>query len=229
MRQVRREQEEAVERAKRTYGDRASVRPRATSGRAGRVAEDLDDGVDSLNDLDIDSVIAEPTVRASNYSGTASPERRSVLRDQALAIDRAKASSSRRLSGRFLDEDIPVYKEPYYSEDEISGADFDPAGRSYYASLSPSRQRVKREQSLAIDRARTSSIRNVRTPLTVTSPALEEPMVDAENKRTDRGRSSNSNQSRRAVEREQERQVQRAKRGFFGRLTRVGRAQLIEL
>jgi hypothetical protein len=42
--------------------------------------------------------------------------------------------------------------------------------------------------------------------------------------------SSASSRSRRAVQRDQEKNIQRAKRGgFFSRLTRIGKAQLVEI
>jgi hypothetical protein len=230
---VREEQERAVERARRTSRDQASLRQSIAAAQSDMAAE-RDDG-DSLNVLELESVIAEKPFAGPSRTRTWSPERRSVLRDQERAIELAKASSSRRLSGRSFKEKQTAFRDSYV-EDEGRNVASSSLKRSNDRSLSPSRQRVLKEQALAIERARSSSsLRMGRAPLIVTSPVFEEPLADGDPK-FDRSFSSKSSskskrsqRASRSQERQQERSVQRRKRRFFSRLTWFGRSQMSEV
>jgi hypothetical protein len=235
-RAVRDEQERAVDRARRTSREQASLRRSAAAVQRGAAAYGDDAG-----SLDIDSVISgKPSARSPRTARALSPERRAVLRDQERAIELAMASSSRRLSGRSLDETRPVFRDKHVEDEDRSGAGTDSSRRRNDRSMSPSRQRVLEEQKLAIERARSSSsVRTGRPPLTVTSPALEEPSLDGEAKLDRSGPSSSPSRpskrpsrraaSRRRPERQQERSIQRKKRRFFNRLTWFGRSQLSDV
>jgi hypothetical protein len=236
---VRQDQEEAVERARR---ETSSIRPVILTDQSRRSRFD-DNRRGAFDEVDIDNVILDPNRTSSSIDARGSSR-----------------SPTRRQSARFLDERNPVFSKPFSSHDDDEDDDggifgnqmMNSSGRpstrtsSYDRSLSPARRSVLREQELAIERVRSSSSllsKQSQQPLAVRTVPFEEPLVGTNGQLDDTDESdftsgvsrfaastSASDRSRRAVQRDQQRNIRRAKRGeFFSRLTRIGKAQLIDI